>query len=81
MTNPIIEKLQQVLNEERLRIEPIVYSQAKQWKIDLVNLVAKILKVDFVRDIRVEQLPPLQHDTNPKTMAKPSKTKTKTKRK
>lgn len=77
MTNPIIEKLQKALEVEKIRITPIVHSQAAKWKVDLVNLLAKILKVDITPDIKIEQLP---HVNTTPTSTKPV-TKAKAKRK
>jgi hypothetical protein len=79
MTNPIIEKLENALKKEQIRITPIVRSQAKKWKIDLVNLLAKILKVDITPDIRIEQMPHVPTNTTP-TPTKPA-IKAKAKRK
>lgn len=77
MNNPIIEKLQKVLEAEKIRLTPIIHSQASKWKVDLVNLLAKILKVDITPDIKIEQLP---HVNTTPTPTKPN-TKAKTKRK
>lgn len=77
MTNPIVEQLQKALEAEKIRLTPIVSTQAAKWKVDLVNLLAKILKVDITPDIKIEQLP---HVNTTPTPTKPN-TKAKTKRK
>ena len=77
MTNPIVEKLTKVLEAEKIRLTPIVRSQAAKWKVDLVNLLAKILKVDITPDIKIEQVP---YANKPTVAAKPV-TKAKAKRK
>jgi hypothetical protein len=80
MTNPIIEKLQKALDAEKIRITPIVRSQAAKWKVDLVNLLAKILKVDITPDIRIEQMPHVPTNTTPTTTKPVTKTKAKRKK-
>lgn len=77
MTNPIIEKLENALKKEQIRITPIVRSAASKWKVDLVNLLAKILKVDITPDIRIEQLPHVP--TNKMATARPITKKAKRK--
>lgn len=79
MTNPIVEKLTKVLEAEKIRLTPIVRSQAAKWKVDLVNLLAKILKVDITPDIKIEQVPHVP--ANKPTVAAKSVTKAKAKRK
>lgn len=78
--NPIIQKLEDALKKEQIRITPIVRSQAAKWKVDLVNLLAKILKVDITPDIRVEQLPHVPTNTEAATPKQPSKAKAKRKK-
>lgn len=80
MTNPIIEKLENALKKEQIRITPIVRSAASKWKVDLVNLLAKILKVDITPDIHIEQLPHVPANTTPTTTKPVTKTKAKRKK-
>lgn len=79
MTNPIVEQLTKVLEAEKIRLIPIVRSQAAKWKVDLVNLLAKILKVDITPDIQIEKVPHVP--ANKPTVAAKSVTKAKAKRK
>lgn len=80
MTNTIVEQLQKVLEAEKIRLTPIVRSQAAKWKVDLVNLLAKILKVDITPDIRIEQMPHVPTNTTPTTTKPVTKAKAKRKK-